>query len=56
MWPFGKLRTSTFHKTRKAHRSLPGAIPVALRARYDAAQTTAAIAKLDIDTETVLVQ
>jgi lambda family phage portal protein len=33
MWPF--------RKTRKARRPLPAAIPAVLRARYDAAQTTA---------------
>jgi len=37
MWPFGKLRTSTFRKNRKASRSLPAVV----RARFDAAQTTA---------------
>ncbi len=37
MWPFDKLNTSAFHRTKKALRSLPAVV----RARFDAAQTTA---------------
>ncbi len=38
MWPFDRLRTSTFRKTRKAP-SGERSLPTVVRARFDAAQS-----------------